>query len=240
MMQSGLRACHRMPFVRSSLVLLALIIICSFSFQAFGQVATGSLSGTVQDVTGAVIPNATVVMTNELNQTSRQTVSNNAGFFNFAAVQPGSYTVTISAPNFANWVLKNISFNQAENRAMPTIAMKAGAKSETVEVTSDMMPVPVDTAESRLTLNNRMISELAIQGRNASELIKIMPGMGLNRGLGNSAWDSLTTATNTGPIGQYSASGSQPYGGVSMTSDGANIVDIGNMGTQVANINQDQ
>lgn len=231
---------YRFRHMQCSLFLLAVLMLVIAQVPAFGQVATGSLNGTVYDSSGAVVPNADIVLRNEATGVIRQTVSNSVGFFNLVAVQPGSYVVTISAPGFKSWTQKNIVFNQAENRTFPNIALTPGAKSETVEVTADVTAVPLDTPESRMTLDARMITELAITGRNASELLKIMPGMGFNRGLNNSAWNSELTATNSGPIGQYSASGNQPYGSITMTSDGASILDIGNMGTQVANINQDQ
>jgi hypothetical protein len=207
---------------------------------AIAQVANGSLSGTVVDSSGAVIPKATVVLKNEATNTTRQTVTNNAGYFYFAAVPPASYSVSISASGFATKETTGIVFNQAENRTMPSVVLPPSTKSETIMVEATAESVQLQTGESRATLNSRLITDMAIQGRNTAELIKVMPGMGMNRGLSNSAWDSLTTQTNSGPIGQYSASGTAPNGGISMTSDGASIVDIGNMGTQTANINQDQ
>jgi hypothetical protein len=63
-----------------------------------------------------------------------------------------------------------------------------------------------------------------------------MPGMGMNSGLSQS---EFTTQTNSGPIGAFSADGTQPYGGMQMTLDGASLADIGNQGTQIANVNQD-
>ena len=59
-------------------------------------------------------------------------------------------------------------------------------------------------------------------------------------GLGQNMWNSYTTASNTGPIGSFSANGTQPNGAMTMTSDGANLLDPGNQGTQTANINQNQ
>jgi hypothetical protein len=221
-------------------LIFATLILVIASVPAYAQVVTGSLNGTVYDSAGAVIPGAKVVLQNEASGVIRQTVANEVGYFNFVAVQPGSYTVTVAFEGFASWQQKNIIFNQAENRTLPNIAMRPGTVGERVEVTADVTAVPVDTPESRMTLNTQMVTEMAIQGRNASELIKVMPGMGMNRGLDNSSWSSLTTRTNEGPIGQYSASGNQPYGAITMTTDGASILDIGNMGTQVANINQDQ
>jgi len=219
------------------------LVICSvicIPILSGAQVASGSLSGTVLDATGAVIPDARIALRAEATGVIRDTVSNSSGFFSFSAIAPGTYVVSVRASGFKVWEQKGIVFNQAENRSLPSVVLTTGATTETIEVNADITSVPLDTPESRMTLNTHTITETAVQGRNVSELIKVMPAMGMNRGLQNSAWDSLTTSTNSGPIGQYSASRGQPYGGMTMTSDGANILDIGNMGTQVANINQDQ
>jgi hypothetical protein len=232
---------RRVPvYLQCHTFILLLTFLFLTQIPIVAQVASGSLSGTVLDSSGAVVPEAKVVLENEATRSRRETISNGTGYFNFVAIQPGSYTVSVETIGFKTWRQKNIVFNQAENRTLPDLTLTAGATAEMVEVNADITAVPLDTPESRMTLNTRMITELAIQGRNASELIKVMPGMGLNRGLNNSTWDSLTTATNSGPIGSYSASGTQPYGSITMTSDGASILDIGNMGGQVANINQDQ
>ena len=219
------------------LVVLAVLVI---QLPAVGQVSHGSLSGTVTDATNAVVPNAQIILVNEASGTTRKTVSNSVGYFDFAAIEPGTYDVTITAKGFSGWEQKGIVFNQAENRSLPNISLKPGSETEKIEVQAASEAVPLDTGESRLTLNNNMVTELAIQGRDAAELIKLMPGMGMNTGLNQTQFSSLTTQTNSGPIGQYSANGGQPYGGLSMTTDGAQIVDPGNQGTQIANINQDQ
>jgi hypothetical protein len=92
---------------------------------------------------------------------------------------------------------------------------------------------------SSTTVNKVLVDKLEIQGRDAAELVKFMPAMGMNTGLGNSSFSSPTTATNSGPIGQFSSAGTQPYGSMQMTLDGASLVDVGNQGTQIANVNQD-
>src|SRR5260370_2102692 len=111
---------------------------------------------------------------------------------------------------------------------------------EVVEVSSNADVVSTDTGQSSQTLNKNMVEQLSIVGRDAAELIKIMPGMGMTGGLGQSMWNSYTTQSNNGPIGNFSANGTQPNGAMTMTSDGANLLDPGNQGTQTANINQNQ
>src|ERR1700722_2996906 len=61
-----------------------------------GQVTSGSLSGTVQDNSGAFVPDAAVLRKNELTNSSRSTASNTTGVFTFSAVPPGRYSVTVT------------------------------------------------------------------------------------------------------------------------------------------------
>ena len=219
-----------------------LIAVLSFlSSLALGQNASGSLSATVYDASGAVVRDARVALKNDFTGAARDTVSNGAGFFSIPAIQPGTYSVTISAPGFANWERANIVFSQGENRTLPNVVLQVGSATEHVHVSASLDSlVPLETGESRQTLNGSMVTDVPLEGRNAAELIKIMPGMGMNSGLSQHAWTSLVTQSNVGPAGQYSASGTQPNGAMTVTSDGANLLDPGNQGTQVANINPDQ
>ncbi|MDR3718234.1 MAG: TonB-dependent receptor [Bryobacteraceae bacterium] len=209
--------------------------------RAVAQNASCSLSATVYDSSNAVIPNAKAVLRGETTNMTRETVSNERGFFTLSAIQPGSYTVTITAPKFAAWEQHGIVFNQGESRTLPNVVLHiATVASEVHVVAAADATAPIDSGEARQTLSGELLSHVAVQGRDAAELIKIMPGMGMNRGLSQTGWSSRVTQSNSGPIGQYSASGTQPNGALTMTMDGANLLDPGNQGTQVANINQDQ
>ncbi len=220
---------------------LLVAVVTFLSSLASGQNASCSLSGTVYDASDAVVPNARAVLTDEATNTTRETVSNGSGFFSISAIHPGSYTVAISMPGFVLWERAHIVFSQGENRTLPGIVLQVGGTAEHVHVSASLDSIaPLDTGESRQTLNSNMLENIPIEGRNATELIKIMPGMGMNSGLSQHAWNSLVTQSNSGPIGQYSANGTQPNGAMTVTSDGANLLDPGNQGTQVANINPDQ
>src|SRR5713226_1296458 len=192
---------------------LAVVMLCVFSLQpAYGQTVTSSLSGTVADTSGASVPDAKVVLMNEGTMTSQTATSNASGYFSFVAIQPGKYTLRVQAKGFANWEEKSITIYQQESRTVPNIALKVDAVSETVEVSAAEEPVPLDNGATTTTLNNTMVSQLAIQGRDAAELIRLMPGMAMNSGLGNSQWNSYTTSINNGPIGNFSSNGGQPNG----------------------------
>lgn len=208
---------------------------------ALAQNASGSISATVTDATGAVVPQAKVVLKNEESNISRETVSNNAGFFSFPAVPPGRYTVNVSAPGLQVFEEQGIALTQGSTLTLPKVVLQVQATRQEIQVVSaaDVI-VPVDSGQASQTLNQNMVEQLSIVGRDAAELIKIMPGMGMTGGLSQSMWNSYTTASNTGPIGSFSANGTQPNGAMTMTSDGANLLDPGNQGTQTANINQNQ
>jgi hypothetical protein len=220
---------------------LLIVALLLFQVPAFGQVGSGSLGATVADKTGGVVPNATVVLKNEASNSLRESVTNGSGFFNFSAVPPGIYTVTVSAPGLQSWERRNIVFTQGAVLTLPTIVLQVqSTKQELMVVAESDLVVPVDSGQSSQTLNRNMVEDLSIVGRDAAELIKIMPGMAMVGGFGQGMWSSYTTASNTGPIGNFSANGTQPYGAMTMTSDGANLLDPGNQGTQTANINQNQ
>jgi Carboxypeptidase regulatory-like domain len=217
-----------------------LAVLVSIASLSFGQQLTGTLSGTTMDSTGAVVANAKITMKNELSGDTRATVSNGSGYFSITAVQPGTYTVTVSAPGFKNWSQSGIVFAQGDNRTLSQIALQVGAVNETVEIQAGALSVPTDNAEVSTTLNQTLVQDVPILGRDAGELLKLMPGMAATNGInqGNTFNDKVV-GTNSGPVGAYSSNGTQPNGAMAYMLDGANLVDPGNAGTQIANINED-
>ncbi|MGH9582346.1 MAG: carboxypeptidase-like regulatory domain-containing protein, partial [Bryobacteraceae bacterium] len=181
------------------------------------------------------------------NKTTRQTVANGSGYFTFTALQPGTYSVKVTAAGFRPWEQNNIVLNQGDTRSLPNIALAVGQATQQVEVVAPAEALaPLDSGEVSTTLNEHMVSNIPIVGRDAGELMKIMPGMALTSGLNNgngsvgtAGFSDRTVSSNTGPIGSYSANGTQPNGSIAYMLDGANLVDPGNQGTQIANINSD-
>ena len=205
------------------------------------QQLTGTISGTVYDQAGAVVPKANVVLKNEASGDVRTTVTENAGHFVITAVQPGSYSITVSAQGFSSWQENGIAMSTGDSRDVPNIKLNVGGNSTQVNVIAGADAiVPTDTAEISTSINTQMINDFPLQGRDAGELIKIMPGMALNNGSSQgSGFNDKVVGTNNGPVGAYSSNGTQPYGTLAYMLDGANLVDPGNAGTQIANINPD-
>jgi hypothetical protein len=218
-------------------LLLVLILLASTTF---AQQLTGTLSATVTDSAGAVVPNAKVTMKSETSGDIRTTVSNGSGYFTVTAVQPGTYSVSIEAPGFKTWQQTGIVFALGDSKTLPSVKLEVGQVSETVEIKAGADVVIPDNAEVSNTLNTGLVEDIPIIGRDAGELLKIMPGMALNNGgTQGSSFNPTTVGSNNGPVGAYSANGTQPNGAMAYMLDGANLVDPGNAGTQIANINQD-
>jgi Carboxypeptidase regulatory-like domain/TonB-dependent Receptor Plug Domain len=216
------------------------IFLTFFSLLSFGQQLTGTLSGTTTDTTGAVVPNAKVTMTNQLNGDVRTTVSNANGYFSITAIQPGTYTVAIEAQGFKQWKQEGVVFNQGDNRNLPQIALQVGAVNETVEISAGALAVPTDNAEISTTVPENMVDAFPMGNRDAGELLKIMPGMAFANGASQgSGFSDKVVSSASGPVGSFSSNGTQPSGAMAFMLDGANLVDPGNAGSQVANINQD-
>jgi hypothetical protein len=210
---------------------------------AHAQQLTATLSGFATDQTDARIPGAAILVVNDASGDKRDSKADGDGFFSVTALPPGTYTVTVTAKGFAAWKETGVLLNQGDSRTLPNIHLKVSGDVNAVTVVSgENAEVPVDTAEISATLNNELVDSATLTGRNAAELIKMMPGITFNSnnsGSTGSGYNSLVTGTNNGPAGTFSANGTQPYGSTAIILDGANLIDPGNAGTQIANINQD-
>ena len=220
--------------------LLIPVLFLTFAI-AHAQQLTATLSGTATDQTDARIPGASILVVSDTTGDKRDSKADNDGFWSVTALPPGTYTVTVSAKGFASWRETGILLNQGDSRTVPNIHLKISSDVTAVTVVSGQdTEVPTDTAEISSTLNNELVDSAVLTGRNAAELIKMMPGVTFNNAGGaGSSYNSQTTGTNNGPAGQFSANGTQPYGSTAVILDGANLIDPGNAGTQIANINQD-
>src|ERR1700739_3017273 len=204
------------------------VMLLSFTI-AHAQQLTATLSGLVTDQTDARAPGAKVVITNEASGDTRDTKADSQGFFAVTALPPGTYKITITAKSFAGWEENAIVLNQGDSRTVDNIHLKIGSEATAVTVISGVdAEVPVDTAEVSATLNNELVDTATLTGRNAAEMIKMMPGVVFNNNGGVGGYSSTTTGTNNGPAGSFSANGTQPYGSTDVYLDGANPIAPGN------------
>ena len=102
---------------------------------AFGQLTTADILGTVTDASGAVIPNATVVLTNTGTNEKRTATSNNSGDYTFTFLAVGHYSISVKAPGFQASITKDLAV-EAGDRARNDVHLAPGSTDTVVEVTA--------------------------------------------------------------------------------------------------------
>ncbi|HTD56690.1 MAG TPA: carboxypeptidase-like regulatory domain-containing protein [Silvibacterium sp.] len=207
---------------------------------ASAQTSSATLTGTVYDTSGAVVPGATVLLRNQQSGDTRREISNPEGYFTFAAVPPATYSVTVEKQGFVKWEGRGITLDSNDNRAVAGIKLKAGSQEQTVIVQASSGQItPTDSGEKSFTIDEKIMQNVAIIGQNAAEFIKIMPGMAYTGGaLNQSSYQATDERTGNGPVGSFSANG-QRTGALDITSDGAHIIDPGCNCGQAMNTNQE-
>jgi len=144
---------------------LAAAALCAVSVH--GQSTFGSILGTVQDGTGAVIPQAAITVHSLDEDSDRQTTSNSSGEFVFENLKAGHYKLTVHHDGFTDAVVPSISLEARQEFRIP-VALSVNAQSQTVEVTSEGALVNTENATLNDTVSNQDISQLPINSRSVS------------------------------------------------------------------------
>src|SRR5665213_3271007 len=223
-------------------LVLALAAFLVSSPAAHAQVSA-TVSGTVYDGTGAVIPGAIVTITNDATKAKRNGVSNGEGYFAFPALLSGTYSVRIEAKGFKAFEQHGIPLSAGDVRKLPNLVLAIGDTGQTVTVESGSAQIiPVENGQRAAVLDYKDIQQLAIQGRNLSELLKVLPGVtstanGLNNG---SSFDPTVVTVGSSAVGNgLNANGAVNRGGTSQLSDGVDVDDPGCDCNSIAILNPD-
>ncbi len=206
---------------------------------AHAQGTTATLSGTVLDPTGAIIPGAQATLTNAANGAKRTTKSNSGGVFVFAAVPSGDYDVLVEMPGFESTLLRKVHLDPSDNKSLTKVVLPIGEITQVVTVTADQAGLTSSGEKSTLITSND-IKRLSVEGRDVGELVRILPGFAIAQTSGsidNSSYDA-SQVNVTGALRSFAANGNSANG-VTLLSDGANITDPGNYGDSTQNVNTD-
>lgn len=137
---------------------------------------TGIINGTVTDQTQAVVPGAKVELTNEAKE-KLETQTNDKGLYSFTGLKPGTYTLTITAPNFA---VKTMDYINVTAGLESTLDASLEPKSEKTEVnveSSTVGKVETETASVSGTITEKEVVSIGLNGRNFTQLIALAPGV---------------------------------------------------------------
>ena len=184
-------------------VLMAFCAVAFWSAPADSQVTGATLSGLVTDASGATIANASVSAKNVATGEERAVVTNAEGFYTVPNLLPGSYDVSVTAPQFQKIVRRGITLTVGAQQAL-NISLKPGAVTQVVEVMGAPPDVQTTSSAVSSTVDSRTVRELPLNGRDWTTLATLEPGVTSvpnqattsfnankgNRGFGNQLADS--------------------------------------------------
>ncbi len=207
---------------RSIRVLSIFVFLIFLSSIVFGQADQGRITGTVTDATGALVPNATITVTNEKTGEARTVQSGDSGVYIIPALKASTYTIRVSAPNFSTNESKSVQLSVGQELTYDA-ALQVGSTSTIVNITSSESAIDTASASISATVNHREVMDLPLNGRQLSQLYLQAPG---------------TVNTGTGTFGDIRFSGRSNeqnivrYDGV----EGSAIIDAspGNLNGEVA------
>src|SRR5215213_7394423 len=156
-------------------------LVC-FSSAAYGQSSSATLSGTVQDQTGARIPGASIALINSQQGTQRLTTTNGDGAFVFVLLPPGRYSVTATKEGFAPIESKGVVLNVNDQVALE-IHLNVGELSQTVEIVEGASLIN-ESAAVGTVVDRQFVGNIPLNGRTLQSLITLTPGAVLTRSTG--------------------------------------------------------
>lgn len=161
--------------------LLALVCLCLFALVPIGlhaqSATTGLVQGTVADPTGAVIPGASIVITNKATGVTTTTSTDAKGRFVFPAVTPGSYSLRVTATGFQSYVVSNVNVAITQSYTFP-VALKVGTTSQTITVT-EVMGSELQTTNASIgtVMGGNDLLRMPSTQRNVTSLLSLEPGV---------------------------------------------------------------
>jgi hypothetical protein len=166
-------------------VLLFCLIVC---LAAQAQLTgSGSIQGLVEDPSGAVIPNAAVTLTNVATGVHQATKTDDAGAYTFPNLVIGTYSISVAAPGFQNYVQSNIVLEVGSSIAID-VKMTIGGADQTVQVEAQGLALQTEDTSFKQTIDQTDVTEMPLNGRHMTDLI------------------TLSGASTTAPAGDFTGS----------------------------------
>ena len=194
---------------------ILLLAFTLFFSQLYGQSTNGSIGGTIEDVTQALLPGVTVTATNVDTGVASTSLTNETGAYNFPNLLPGQYKVTAELPSFQTETKINVEIGNGQQLRL-NFVMKVAGGQQSVEVTvaADSL-IATSSASVAGVLNEQRVRELPIVGNNAMDLFSTQPG--IVSGFSGTAGQARSEASY-----ETSISGLNVMGSVNVTRDGIN------------------
>ncbi|HEY0308763.1 MAG TPA: carboxypeptidase regulatory-like domain-containing protein [Acidobacteriaceae bacterium] len=181
-------------------VLVAIMLFAS-AHAAFGQAQnTGTIYGSAVDTTGAIVPGATVILTNPETGFTRTVTTGNSGEYLLQSIPLGKYVLTVSAPTFQAYQVTDVVVN-ADSNTKIVAKLSAGQATDTVTVEESGTTVDARSATLGTLIDNKLVEDIPIDGRNVVAMAGLLPGV--------TEVNAPTTATGDTKGPTYSVGGSR-------------------------------
>lgn len=187
---------------------LAGALALSFAAVAHAQVTTGTIFGLVTDSTGAILPGATVTVTNEDTNAVKTTVTGGDGQFTVPFLSSGVYTVTVSLDGFKTRTETQLGVSSGAKLDL-TYELEVGAMSEVIEVQSETPLLNTTSAEENVTMSTEMVSELPMLNRDITAIMN--QGTGLSVSGAEISMNGMPTRGFTFTVDGVDASGDAEF-----------------------------
>jgi hypothetical protein len=189
--------------------IVVVLCVLGLAGSAAGQGATSStISGTVTDSGGGVVPGADVTAKHDATGVVASTVSNSDGAFSLPSLAPGTYTVTVALQGFKTVVINKVVITSGAAASVKA-TLEVGGLTEQVTVSSSSEIVQTQSSTISSTINSTQITKLPLTSRSAMDFVNFLPGVstpagnrdatinGLPRGMINITLDGVNVQDNT-------------------------------------------
>ena len=153
-----------------------MVVFVLLPFYANAQVSGATLTGTVTDSTGAILPNVQISIQNQATGEKRSVSADSAGFYSAPNLLPGNYDVTFSAPGFATTVQKGVVLTVGTQQLL-NMKLQVGKVNEKVEVSDQPPAVQLTTSTVGGVVGREAVMQLPLNGRDWTQLATLQPGV---------------------------------------------------------------
>ena len=160
---------------RSVSGLMAVFALLGLTFPLLAQRTTASIAGQIRDVSGAAVPEASIVIRHVGTGIERTVSSSEDGNYVATALPAGTYAITVRRVGFQIYNVADLTL-QVDQQATLNVELQVGSVTDTVNVTADAAAVDVRSATLNTVINQTMINDLPLNGRNVLQLMRLTPG----------------------------------------------------------------